>query len=176
MQMLIDAGASPQARDRDGDTPLHEVVRCFMPDQSLQYIAAAQVLLGAGASATAGNSQGISPLRAAAQKGLSQLESVLHNPGQGQGQYRMSPVTPNHSPKRPPTPGMPGPGPPDNMQWWEIKFCDLKLVRRLGEGGFGQVGGSTRSGACPAYAACTGCAACPGASIRSAVLQRCYNV
>lgn len=128
VQVLINAGASPQARDKDGDTPLHEVVRCFKAEQSGQYIAAAQALLDGGASASTANDQGITPISSAAQKGVSQLEAVLRNQRQG---------------------GHPPPPIPNPVEEWEIRYSDLRLLKALGEGGFGQVGCSACSVACP---------------------------
>jgi len=61
-QILIDAGASVEAKDRFGNTPLHRAV--FSSRGSGEMI---QLLRKNGASATASNETGVTPLKLALQ-------------------------------------------------------------------------------------------------------------
>ncbi len=72
---LLDAGAPVDATDRQGDTPLHATVELG------KSTAVAELLIARGASLTARNHAGQTPLAKAIAKKASEIESLLRSKG-----------------------------------------------------------------------------------------------
>lgn len=77
-QELLAGGATFNASDRAGETPLHSVVRGWGPSGAKDICCtAASALLEAGASPVAANKRGETPQSLAAERGSAQLERLL---------------------------------------------------------------------------------------------------
>lgn len=76
IQVLLDAGANPNAADQDGMTPLHQMVRRLADQDAM--IPLAQRLLDAGANLLATNAKGLTPLQLCERSPLGRDSHVHH--------------------------------------------------------------------------------------------------